>query len=308
MASNSLDPLPDDIGRPGGLLNDLEINMAISKGYLLHLSTADLTQVKQSSYELRAGNSYQILTYNDSKIVHEERHVSDGDPIKIAPGCTFKIMIKEHLWIPPNVLAHVYVLGQYFACGLAAEHTYADPGFCHNQFYITMSNVSSRTLSIRAGTPIAKLQFHRLGSPVSQLYSGSPRPIENFVQYEKPKSIQEIKKIEKNEVLRQIASYGSPHRESAYVLGMLIRSNARIKLSLYIFGGLTSLGLFVYLGLILLSVLPESVRSLVANKDILAFFLGGVSTSLIGLSLKREILNTWHQAFGTSYYDREVDI
>lgn len=292
-----LDPLPDDIGKPGGLLNDEEIRLAITKGYLLKKETTDDNQVKQSSYELRVGNAYEVLTYKDSKIVHEKRHVEDGESIKIAPGCTFKILIKEELWIPPNVLAHVYVLGQFFACGLAAEHTFADPGFCHNEFYITMSNVSSRALSIKPGTPIAKLQFHRLGSPVQRLHAGRPRPIENFVQYEKPSTLEQIRQLEKNDILKQIALHGTPHVETAYVIETLIKSIARIKFVLYVLAGLTILPLASFLLFKGLMLLPPDMRNLFIDKELIAI-VGGLFTSAgVVVALKKELKNTWHQAF-----------
>lgn len=309
MPSDALGPLPDDIGKPGGLLNDEEIRRALSKNYLLRPGTFDFQQIKQSSYELRVGNAYEILGYKDASIVHFKKSLDDNESIPIAPGATVKILVKEQLWIPPNVLAHVYVLGQFFACGLAAEHTFADPGFCHSDFYITMNNVSSRTLTIKSGTPIAKMQFNRLGASVENLHPGAPRPIEKFVQYEKPKTLAEIRGWPSDVLLKTIASHGTPNLEIAQAIGIVTRTAARLKLFLYTVSGISAVILIYNLGLMLIPLLPPTIRDFLDKHlmELLVTFLvgGGGSTLWISKTIQNELKSTWAQAFKRDYYDLE---
>ena len=294
--------IPDHIGKPGGLLTDLDILKALKEGYLLAPGTHIIANIRRSSYELRIGKQFQILKYKDGKIVHEGHELTgDEKVVQIPPGQTYKLFVEEELRIPPNVLASVYVLGPYFASGLAAEHTYADPGFSYKDFYITMSNISSRTLRLERGKPLAKLHFHKLGGPVDPK-APKPRATEVFVEYKPSRSLNDLTKKEIVDLITEFAHGGYQPLEMAYVLCDYYQTLGRLKLIIYCLGGLA---IAVGLGMLILWILslapvitriPEEVRS--ALKE---FFLPisaalGTVILIVVKKTRKEFAKAWGQA------------
>ena len=153
-------PLPAELGPTVGLLCDRDIKRAVSQGYLFESTGFREENAKYASYEIRIGTEYQILRYEGDDVVHVPRSVPFNGSINIEPGATFLIIAEELFRVPTNIFAKITTLGQVFASGLAAENTFADPGYT-GPLYITMTNVSGRTLSLKRGDPLARVEFHK---------------------------------------------------------------------------------------------------------------------------------------------------
>jgi len=177
-AMPATDILPPSIGPAAGLLTDHDIREALGQGYLFHNATYVAENASYATYELRVGNTFEVLHFRDDRLWHSEQRVSDDEVIPIPPSHVYRIYAKEHFLLPRNVFASVTTVSRIFSSGLAAETTYADPGFS-GPFYITLSNVSTRILSLRPTSPLARVEFHKLHAPVRSVHGGAPRP--NFV-------------------------------------------------------------------------------------------------------------------------------
>jgi deoxycytidine triphosphate deaminase len=152
--------LPNDIGPTVGLLCDRDIKHAVDRGFLFEKAGFNESNAKYASYEIRVGHQYEVLRFEGDDVVHVPKDLADGGSIDIPPGSTFLIVAEELFRLPINIFAKVTTLGQVFASGLAAENTFADPGYT-GPLYITMTNVSSRILSLKQGDPLARVEFHR---------------------------------------------------------------------------------------------------------------------------------------------------
>jgi deoxycytidine triphosphate deaminase len=176
--------LPATIGTPSSILTDGDIERAIGAGYLLEASAYDKAQVKYSSYELRIGG-YRLLDFSAAG----ERYTTPTDrtpqTVVLKPGETAQVFCVEQLSIPPNVLGRVTTVGQIFSSGLAAETTFADPGY-EGELYVTLSNISTKILSLPYGKPLARLEFYKLGSNVMRPHKGSAARREPWVTWETP--------------------------------------------------------------------------------------------------------------------------
>jgi deoxycytidine triphosphate deaminase len=153
-------PLPDGVGPVVGLLSDRDIKDAVRRGYLFEQSGFSESNAKYASYEIRVGHQYEILKFEGDDVVHVPKELADGGSIDIPPGSTFLIVAEEIFRLPTNIFAKVTTVGQVFASGLAAENTFADPGYT-GPLYITLTNVSSRILSLKQGDPLARVEFHK---------------------------------------------------------------------------------------------------------------------------------------------------
>lgn len=164
--------LPREIGEPSSVLTDADIRAAGEQGFLFS-SGFDLTKVKYSSYELRI-NGYELLTFETT----EDRWAAPRDrtpeTVVLRPGETARVFATEVLAMPTNVMAHAIPVGQLFASGIAAETTFADPGY-FGDFYVTLINLSNKTLSIAYASPLARLEFYKLGKPVEHPHDGNRR-------------------------------------------------------------------------------------------------------------------------------------
>jgi len=183
--------LPAEISPNSGLLNDKQIRESINAGYLFQKLSCDLSKVKYATYELRVSEDYHIVTYRDGQPNFTPKTVDESGKIIIEPGQTIKVLAKESFNIPKNIYVKINTVGQIFSAGLAAENTYADQGF-NGQLYITLSNISSRRLSIKPNDPLARVEFHKLESPVEVPHSGQTGIRKNFVTVEADGNIREL--------------------------------------------------------------------------------------------------------------------
>lgn len=180
------------IGNPtSGMLNDEQISSSIEAGYLFSRETCDLKNVKYATYEIRVSDDYHLVTYKDGEPSYTPKTVDETGRIVVEPGQTVKILAKECFNIPVNIYAKINTVGQIFSAGLAAENTYADPGF-HGQIYITLSNISSRRLSVKPNDPLARVEFHKLESSVRSPHTGQTGIRKNFVNVESDGNIREL--------------------------------------------------------------------------------------------------------------------
>lgn len=183
--------LPDDIGPKSGLLNDRQIRDSIARGFLFSSATCDVSKIKQATYEIRVSKDYHKVSYKDGQPNFSPEEVKEGGTIIIEPGQTIKVLAKEVFHVPANVYARINAVGQIFSAGIAAENTYADPGF-NGQVYITLSNISARRLSIKPDDPLARVEFHKLEEPVETPHSGQTGIRKNFVIVETDGNVREL--------------------------------------------------------------------------------------------------------------------
>jgi deoxycytidine triphosphate deaminase len=183
--------LPKDMGPQSGLLNDKQITAAIENGFLFSEESCDVAKVKYATYEIRVSKDYHTVTYRGGKPTFTAEQAEKDEIVIIEPGQTIKVLAKEVFRIPSDIYAKINTVGQIFSAGLAAENTYADPGYV-GQIYITLSNISSRRLSIKVGDPLARVEFHKLESPVERPHSGQTGIRKNFVNVESDGKIRDI--------------------------------------------------------------------------------------------------------------------
>jgi dCTP deaminase len=151
-----------------GILIDSEIN-ALCSSKLLITNNYDSRFVKQTCYELRAGdtmwNTY-IRNPELRKVSIKER----GSVYLPAKGYA-TIMTMEELKLPPDCVGRIMTKGQLFSIGISAVNTYADPGF-NGPLGITLINHSTKPIFIPIGDPIAKIEFEKLNAEVAEPYKG----------------------------------------------------------------------------------------------------------------------------------------
>lgn len=164
-------PLPANMAPPLGLLTDSEIKEALRAGYLFEAGTFTESKAKYCSYEIRVGSLFELLRFDGATVSHTTFEAGEDAPIQIPPGSTVLITAEERFRIPTDIFAKVTTVGQIFASGLAAENTFADPGYT-GPLYITVSNISTRTLSLKRGDPLARVEFHRLSKAVEKPHPG----------------------------------------------------------------------------------------------------------------------------------------
>jgi dCTP deaminase len=150
-----------------GTLVDSDIQALVAAG---HLITEGFTAagVKQACYELRASD-----TFYNTRAPEEERRIV-VDPTKgfvLLPHTYVTCIVQESIVLPAHVVARILTKGQLFSVGILPVNTYADPGF-QGQLGITLCNMSHRSVVIRPGEPIAKIEFTVLPKPVQRPYHG----------------------------------------------------------------------------------------------------------------------------------------
>lgn len=177
------DLISGDFSPKAGLLADFQIEKAINEGFLFSKDTCDVSKIKHATYEIRVSEDYHELSYANGAPVFAPKKVNQGGAIIIEPGHTIKVLAKEVFKVPLNVYAKINTVGQIFSAGLAAENTYADPGF-NGQIYITLSNISARRLSIKPNDPLARVEFHKLEQPVHKPHSGQTGIRKSFINVE----------------------------------------------------------------------------------------------------------------------------
>jgi deoxycytidine triphosphate deaminase len=182
VTSVNIDLLPEDISQPASILTDQEIREAVHRGYLIE-EHFNIDSAKHSSYEVHFSANAQILEYAGDRTTHRP-HAPINRMIVIPEGATVIVYSQELFRIPRNVLCHVTVLGQLFTCGLSAGSTYIDPGYS-GQLYISMTNVSPMTLQLPVGSPLARVEFFRLGSPARFPHPGMTGARDIELEYSK---------------------------------------------------------------------------------------------------------------------------
>jgi deoxycytidine triphosphate deaminase len=259
--------LPHDIGQPSGLLTDGDIRAAVNQGFLL--TGHEDENVRYSSYELRTGR-HDILSFADDG----ERHTTPvgANSVRLEPGQTARVWAAEEVRIPTNVLARVTTVGQIFSTGLAAENTFADPGY-DGPLYVTLSNISHKVLTIPYGEPLARIEFYRLGKPVDRPHAGGGAQRPSFVQWATPErlSVETLGNQRSEDWLKAIAAFGDSERYdwrhcaashvATATLGemeRLRRSLAATQLALYVLACAFTVGVVAWL---FARYAPTSVRT-----------------------------------------------
>jgi deoxycytidine triphosphate deaminase len=183
--------LPQEIGPSLGLLSDGDIKRAAGSGFLFEHKGFNEENAKYASYEIRVGRQYEILRFEGDDVVHVPRDLAQGGSIDIPPGSTFLVVAEEIFRIPINIFAKVTTLGQVFASGLAAENTFADPGYT-GPLYITMTNVSSRILSLKQGDPLARVEFHKFQHNPERTHVGYRGRRKSFISAKLDTQVREL--------------------------------------------------------------------------------------------------------------------
>jgi deoxycytidine triphosphate deaminase len=183
--------LPQGIGPSLGLLTDGDIKDAVRNGFLFEQAGFTEQNAKYASYEIRVGRQYEVLRFEGDDIVHVPKEVVQGSSIDIPPGSTCLIVAEEIFRIPTNIFAKVTTLGQVFASGLAAENTFADPGYT-GPLYITMTNVSSRILSLKQGDPLARVEFHKFQHNPHRTHVGFQGRRKSFISAKLDTQVREL--------------------------------------------------------------------------------------------------------------------
>lgn len=145
-------------------LSDTDLAHEVGAGRLI--KGADLDRLAGANYELRLSDAYYDLTESDKPIT-----VGEGETILIKPGHHVVLITREELDLPANMIGRVVCKGSLFSIGLSHVATYADPGFKGNLGIVTQ-NISDKYIALPQGEPIAKIEFTKLSSAASTLYTG----------------------------------------------------------------------------------------------------------------------------------------
>lgn len=149
-----------------GLLNDRHICELLDKGLLFRGSTWSRDHVRHASYTLRLGNEIRHRA-SDGTIVLT--HLEANGKFDVVPGQTVMLFSAEEFQLPADIAAFTVARGIFHVEGFTAENTYVDPGF-GGAVYTTITNMSTRTITIARDMPIARVFFHRLCCPVENPY------------------------------------------------------------------------------------------------------------------------------------------
>lgn len=284
--------LPQTIGEPSSVLTDGDIRIAGEQGFLFS-GGFDAQKVKYSSYELRI-NGYELLTFQTTEDRWSTPHDRTKDTVVLHPGETARVFASEVLAMPTNVMAHAIPVGQLFASGIAAEATFADPGYS-GDFYVTLINLSNKTLSIAYQSPLARLEFYKLGKEVEHPHDGSRRS-PKFVIPSDPLALTDGELAARDpaewieDLLTPLPSdrYDRRYQIAGYVLGVHAkqlataeRASARIEAWLIVIG-LILIGVLVVLAW---PVVPGSIEKEVA-KGVAGPAVAGVIATILLLSKK----------------------
>ena len=155
------------VGQPSGILTDEDILTLARNGLLITRNFVE-SGVKQTCYELRAGT----VLYRTALPENERRQTLEPDQeFVIAPQEIVTIVTLEEVSLPSFVIGRIVSKGQFFSMGLSPVITFVDAGFA-GEPGITMINMSNRTIRMRQGERIAKIEFEKLGKPVAVPYRG----------------------------------------------------------------------------------------------------------------------------------------
>ena len=162
-----------DLQLPAGFLTDGAIRRALREGYLITRGTWEEDSIRHASYMLRIGGRIERAEFMRANVEADRvfvRHdIHAGQSLELRPGDTAKLFAIEILDVPDQVLVFTVARGLFFFEALLPENTYADPGFT-GEFYITVTNLSHRIVSLQYGAPVARLFFYHLAVPVEEPY------------------------------------------------------------------------------------------------------------------------------------------
>jgi len=148
-----------------GTLSDKEIKRLCKQGKLIN-DNYDEKHVKQSCYELRAGNIYYDISDSAKKY-----NLSDDEYILIKPKQVVVVITNESINLSKDVLGRILSKGSLFSIGISPVNTYADPGFFGN-LGIVLNNLSTNYIKIKPKECIAKIEFSKLQEGVQTQYNG----------------------------------------------------------------------------------------------------------------------------------------
>lgn len=148
-----------------GTLSDQEIKRLCEQNELIR-ENYDEKFIKQSCYELRAGNIYYDISNSAKRF-----ELKEDEYILIKPHQVIVIITKESLNLPGNILGRILSKGSLFSIGISPVNTYADPGFYGN-LGIVFNNLSNNYIKIKQDQSIAKIEFSKLEEPVRTKYNG----------------------------------------------------------------------------------------------------------------------------------------
>jgi deoxycytidine triphosphate deaminase/cell division protein FtsB len=146
-------------GNSGGtmVLPNSEIDELIRSHNLLE--TCDRTNIRNSSYILRAGSAFQPET-GQEKLLDQVTGLKKAHVWEIGPSETLIVKTKEKVRMPPMLCATYAPLYRLSSQGvMLLNASIVEPGYVgHLSCFLV--NFSSQSISFREGDPIAKIIFH----------------------------------------------------------------------------------------------------------------------------------------------------
>jgi deoxycytidine triphosphate deaminase len=137
-----------------GIINETKISEFISNGKLITRGF-EKTMLKEVCYNARTSNKYfEFDNIGNSKVIN----IEDGKYFILRPQNQVVCVTKEYFSIPMNMIARIFLIGDYFSLGIAPVNTIADPGF-KGFLGIVLTNTSKNYIKIFSNTPIAKIEF-----------------------------------------------------------------------------------------------------------------------------------------------------
>ena len=127
----------------------------------------DESKIKEACYEASTSNDFFEITSSGTKKII----IADGDHYLLRPNNQVVCVTSEYFDIPLNAIARIFLVGHYFALGVAPVNTYADPGF-KGRLGIILSNTSRNYLKIGPNERIAKMEFATMQEPSEEGYVG----------------------------------------------------------------------------------------------------------------------------------------
>lgn len=111
---------------------------------------------------------HEGMTYGVGPAGYDVRVAED---LELAPGAFTLTSTLEHFDMPRDTLATVHDKSTWARLGLAAQTTVIEPGW-RGYLTLELTNHGQKTLTIKAGMPIAQVIFHLLDEPAEAAYSG----------------------------------------------------------------------------------------------------------------------------------------
>jgi dCTP deaminase len=159
---NTNSPLFADQEAVPGVLTDVEIEAAVSRGALITGSTFHATSLEPSSYDIRVGRKGIIGGQG------VELDLSQS-PMELEPGAYGGVVSYERLHLPSNVCARIGSKRALSYDGvILLTGSLVDPGY-EGHLLFGLYNASQRRVLIRSGRKICNIVFERLSdSPERQ--------------------------------------------------------------------------------------------------------------------------------------------